>query len=44
MQNILGYVGCFVLGAACVGVWWYWIGHRAKVRALAAAAGLKTKI
>lgn len=25
-----------VIGAACVGAWWWWIGYRAKVRTLAA--------
>jgi hypothetical protein len=27
-----------VIGAAGVGAWWWWIGHKAKVRALAALA------
>lgn len=36
MATILPYVIGFVVGAACVGLWWFWIGHKAKVRALAA--------
>lgn len=38
MANFLPYLEGFIVGAACVGAWWFWIGHRARVRALEQAA------
>jgi len=38
MSSILPYVIGFVVGAACVGGWWFWINYRAKVRAIVATA------
>lgn len=33
MATYLPYVYGFVAGAACMGLWWWWINHRAKARA-----------
>ena len=38
MNTVLNLAIGFVVGAGVVGGWWLWIGHKAKVRALAAKA------
>jgi len=38
MSSILSHAIAFLAGAGCVSGWWWWIGHRAKVRALVAEA------
>lgn len=38
MEQVLYVIYGFVGGAACVGGWWFWINHRAKIRAAEQAA------
>ena len=38
MTAYLPYVEGFIAGAAIVGAWWLWIGHKAKIRAAEQAA------
>lgn len=43
MTNFLPYVGCFLLGAACVGAAWLWVKYRAKIKAVEQAALVAAK-
>lgn len=38
MSAILPYVYGYLGGCATVGAWWWWLGHKAKVRAAEQAA------
>jgi hypothetical protein len=38
MFDMLTFVTGFVFGAAFVGLWWWWIDHKARAQAVVAAA------